>query len=265
MAGTSQAVQGLKIIHLFRLHEMASEVAGTRMAYVTESTRSISTDSDSVVTKDGTLQSGGTPEITLSTTSYLKKGDPMIQELEDAMLSSKLIDVWEANLEDPRDAAYPHVKFAGIYYQALITEFEETTSAEDLVEYAITFKCNGKGARGDVTVTAEQQEEAAYVFQDTTIQPDCTLSALTIADATLSPTFDRHIKEYTTTVDASTSVVTATARDDDATVVIKNGSTTVTSGSSATWEAGENILTVTVTNGAFAEVYKVTVRYITSA
>jgi hypothetical protein len=53
--------------------------------------------------------------------------------------------------------------------------------------------------------------------------------------------------------------VTATPTDENATVVILNGETTVENGESATWETGENVLTVTVTNGEAEEVYTVTV------
>ena len=87
----------------------------------------------------------------------------------------------------------------------------------------------------------------------------CDLSALTIASATLSPTFDADVTSYTTSVSSASSTVTATAADSDATVVIRNGSTSVTSGSSASWSAGENLLTVTVINGVSTKVYTVVV------
>lgn len=37
-----------------------------------------------------------------------------------------------------------------------------------MVEVSLTFGVNGTGEKGDVTVTAAQQEVAAYVFTDTT-------------------------------------------------------------------------------------------------
>ena len=58
-------------------------------------------------------------------------------------------------------------KFKGRYFQGYLTEFEKTSSAEDFVECSLTFGINGSGASGDVTVTVEQQEVAAYVFKDT--------------------------------------------------------------------------------------------------
>mgnify|MGYP007026178601 FL=1 len=44
---------------------------------------------------------------------------------------------------------------------------EKTSNAEDMVEVSLTFGINGSGARGNVTVSAEQQEIASYVFKDT--------------------------------------------------------------------------------------------------
>ncbi len=88
---------------------------------------------------------------------------------------------------------------------------------------------------------------------------DATLSALTLGSLTLSPTFDKDVTSYTASTTDSTNTVTATPTDNTATVVIKNGSTTVTSGNSATWSAGPNTVTVTVTAAHAEKVYTVTV------
>ena len=58
--------------------------------------------------------------------------------------------------------------FKGKYFQGYVTELEKTSNAEDMVEVSLTFGVNGTGEKGDVTVTAAQQEVAAYVFTDTT-------------------------------------------------------------------------------------------------
>ena len=68
--------------------------------------------------------------------------------------------------------------------------------------------------------------------------------------------------EYTASTANASNKVTATAADDTATIVIKNGSTTVTNGSNASWQEGENTLTITVTDGidpTLEKVYTVTV------
>jgi hypothetical protein len=55
-----------------------------------------------------------------------------------------------------------------MYFQGYLTEVTTTSAAEDHVEVELTFGINGSGVRGDVTVSAEQQEIAEYVFADTT-------------------------------------------------------------------------------------------------
>ena len=75
---------------------------------------------------------------------------------------------------------------------------------------------------------------------------------------TLVPAFDPSIRNYTADTTNSTNTVTATGAD-GATVVIKNGSTTVTSGSSATWNDGENTLTITATKSGVTTTYTVLV------
>ena len=90
----------------------------------------------------------------------------MLDSLENAMDADELIEIWEANLAEPVEEE--DNKFKGMYFQGYLTEFEKTSSAEDFVECSLTFGINGTGARGEVTVSTEQQELASYVFKDTT-------------------------------------------------------------------------------------------------
>lgn len=85
------------------------------------------------------------------------------------------------------------------------------------------------------------------------------LEALSIGSLTLSPKFTPNGTVYTTTTTNATNTVTATPKDDAATVTIRNGNTVVNSGESATWQTGANIVTVTVENGGAKRVYVVTV------
>lgn len=89
--------------------------------------------------------------------------------------------------------------------------------------------------------------------------PDASLSSLTIGSLTLSPAFDKSKTEYTASTTTATNTVTAAASDSDAVIEIKNGTTTVTNGASATWASGENVLTIKVTNGTASKTYTVTV------
>jgi len=89
--------------------------------------------------------------------------------------------------------------------------------------------------------------------------PDTTLSALTIGGVALTPAFLPTITSYTAATTDSTNTITAAASDNSASVVIKNGDDTVTSGSAATWTSGANAVTVTVTKGGYTKTYNINV------
>ena len=159
----SEAVQGKSIVYLFRI--LGESAAAVAMAFTTENERSKSKDADVTATKDGSIRTPGAAEVEISATAILAKGDDLAEKLEAAMDADTLIEIWEANLEAPGTGDN---KFKGTYFQGYLTEFTLTSSAEEHAEYECTFSINGSGAKGDVTVTAEQQEVAAYVFKDTT-------------------------------------------------------------------------------------------------
>lgn len=159
----AEAVQGKDLVYLYRIKSKAASADAVAMAFVTENTRTKSKDADSTATKDGAIRTPGASEVEITATSILAKGDTLFDELEEAMDNDELIEIWEANLEESAGEN----KFAGRYYQGYLTEFEISSSAEDFVEVSTTFAINGAGVKGDVTVSAEQQEMAAYVFTDT--------------------------------------------------------------------------------------------------
>lgn len=161
----AEAVQGKNVVYLYRILSEAATADGALLAFTTENGRTKSKEGDTTVTKDGSIRTPGAVEQEITATSILAKGDEMIGKLEDAMDEDELIEIWEANLSEP--AADGENKFSGRYFQGYLTEMEKTSSAEDFVEISLTFAINGSGAKGDVTVTVEQQEMANYVFTDT--------------------------------------------------------------------------------------------------
>ena len=161
----AEAVHGKKMVYLYRLHKDAATEAGTNLAFVTENTRTKSKDSESTVTKDGSITTPGAIEHEIESTSLLAKGDEMIDKLEDALDNDELLDIWEANLDEAVDGS--ENRFKGRYMQGYLTEMEVSSTAEEHVEVSLTFAVNGAGVKGNVTVTAEQQEAANYVFTDT--------------------------------------------------------------------------------------------------
>ena len=162
---TTEAVKGKKIIYLFRIKSEEGTENGATLAFTTENGRTKSKDADSTATKDGTIRTPSAAEVEITASCILAKGDEMIDKLEDAMDEDELIEIWEANLEEPATGGAN--KFKGMYFQGYLTEIEKTSNAEDNVECSLTFGINGSGKRGDVTVSAAQQEIANYVFTDT--------------------------------------------------------------------------------------------------
>lgn len=161
----NEAVSGKKIVYLYRVKSKAVTNDGAALAFTTENSRTKSKDADSTETKDGPIRTPGASEVEITATSILAVGDTMIADLEEAMDKDEIIEIWEANLAEP--IAESSNQFKGYYYQGYLTELELTSNAEDFVEASLTFGINGNGAAGNVTVSAEQQEIANYVFTDT--------------------------------------------------------------------------------------------------
>lgn len=160
----AEAVHGKKIAYLYRLLKEAGTVDAAYVAFTTENSTSISRDADTVATKDGSIRVPGEVEVEISTTAILAVGDEMIGKLRDALINGDVVEVWEVNLAE----AGTEGKFKARYYQCYVTEFEETSSAEDHVECSLSFGANGAGVDGEATVSDAQQELIElYGFKDT--------------------------------------------------------------------------------------------------
>jgi len=104
------------------------------------------------------------------------------------------------------------------------------------------------------------------VVDEPTPSNDATLSALSLGSVSLSPAFDSETTTYTASTTNATNTVTATPANAGAKVVITNKGTTgdaveIPNGTAATWQAGTNTLTITVTaeDGTTTKAYTVTV------
>lgn len=162
---TGPVTPGKKVIYLFRVAKYAATKAAILVAYTTQNGRTITAEAATTATKDGTIRTPGTPQVEITATALLAKDDEAKDMFIEAMRDGELMECWEANLDQPH--ATLQNKFAGTYFQGYVTNFTITSNAEGNTEISLTFAANGTGADGDVTVTAEQQEQASYVFTDT--------------------------------------------------------------------------------------------------
>ena len=161
------AIQGKRIIYLYRILKDAATDDATALAFTTENERTKSRDADTTETKDGPIRTPGALETEITTTAiFSSESDEMITKLEKAVDDSEKVEIWEVNLDKPGTSDNVG-KFAAKYFQGYVTEFGSTSSAEDHAEASLTFGIEGTGEDGYATVSDEQQEIASYVFADT--------------------------------------------------------------------------------------------------
>lgn len=156
------------------------------------------------------------------------------------------------------------------YYCSVARPNIESQTNEDKIEVRtdkLTLKAapmeNGlvKAKTGKDTADPVYQNwyESVYMPDSETGLKDCSLSALSIGSLALTPAFASDVDSYTAATSNESDTVSATASDSSAEVyLIVNGSV-LSSGSSATWDEGENTVIATVNNGGFSNSYTVTV------
>ena len=75
----AEAVQGKKIIYLYRVKEESATEDAMQLAFTTENGRTKSKDADSTATKDGSIRTPGVAEVEITATSILSKGDTLMR------------------------------------------------------------------------------------------------------------------------------------------------------------------------------------------
>lgn len=133
---------------------------------------------------------------------------------------------------------------------------------EDLRTYKIKVYANGQPKQYNAFQYLDISDlEEVFPTVATTDKPkNAYLASLTVGSLELSPAFDRLKKNYTATTTSASAVLTAVAKDGDATIVCKKGSTTIENGSTVQFtNDAVTTLTVTVTNGDAENTYTVAV------
>lgn len=146
-----------------------------------------------------------------------------------------------------------------------------TATADDGIDIAIKVNGSTVANEGDATwvdgentvkITASGTDltSTEYTVTVTYEEPQVAkLASLSIGSLTLDPTFDADVTTYTASTENNTNTIKATGAD-GVSVSIKNGDTDVESGTAATWEDGENTVTIVASgSGMTSTTYTVTV------
>ena len=102
-------------------------------------------------------------------------------------------------------------------------------------------------------------EAFAALIPASSVEPDTSLSALTVGSLTLSPSFNKSTFEYTTSGSVASVAVNGTATASDSVVTVEAGDKVYDNGSSVKLAMGENVIKVNVSNKTYVDTYTVTV------
>lgn len=98
----------------------------------------------------------------------------------------------------------------------------------------------------EITVTNSASVSKVYTVT-VTKAPEAKLSGITVGALTLTPTFDADVTEYAVATTNASNKVTATAAE-GLEIALDLDGTAIENESSPSWEPGDNVLTITVTN-----------------
>lgn len=178
------------------------------------------------------------------------------------VIQSAAVDIGEAVL----GIGYRYGATAGTSPEGKIEYSDHYRFAEDERAYLVRAYANGRPMDNNAFIRLDisKLKPATYKVElvdaaDPSTNAD--LADLTIGGKALSPEFDATTTTYTFATTNSSNTVKATPADAGAQAEVKVGDNVIGNGTAATWAAGENQVTVTVTaqDGTTAKVYKVTV------
>ena len=102
-------------------------------------------------------------------------------------------------------------------------------------------------------------EAFAALIPSGSVEPDTSLSALTVGSLTLSPSFNKSVFEYTAPASVASVAVNGTATASDSVVTVEAGGKVYDNGSSVKLNMGENVIKINVANKTYIDTYTVTV------
>ena len=86
-----EAVQGMRVVYLYRILSDAKTKAASAVAFATENKNKISRDADSTKTKDGSIRTPGGIEVEISFTSIMAKGDTLYDSVKKAVKEGSIV------------------------------------------------------------------------------------------------------------------------------------------------------------------------------
>lgn len=158
---------------------------------------------------------------------------------------------WKYSIVGVRDGIYYEILKEATLQGTLDADGKPLSLAEqDMVAIKATMR---------IGYLCVKPEAFAALIPAGSVEPDTSLSALTVGSLSLSPTFDKSKFAYTANASVASVAVNATATASDSVVTIEAGGKVYENGSSVKLAMGENVIKVNVSNKTYVDVYTVTV------
>lgn len=155
-------IYGKDRILAFRLFDERTSKGATKLALQTKHSWKFEAKSDSTETKDGNINSPATASATLEIEAIASL-DEVNEMLRNAVMSSKMLEVWDINLADKRSDN----KYGAQYARGYLQSWEVPSEIGKLAEIKTTMNIDQLPVEGEATLTEEQQTAIQYAFADT--------------------------------------------------------------------------------------------------
>lgn len=186
---------------LFRI--CGKKVDATKLMFAKEFSLSHEVDSDSEDTFDGTFETGGSSESTISYTAKMSRKDTFADEVEDATLDKVAYEGWIIDSKVPGEGDKKS-KFKARYFQGYFKKFEMKGEVGGVNEYETEFKVFARMQRGFATIPSEIKialTKMGYIFHNTTKDDPATDGLASIPQPVVSTTESQGSSKTTGTTD----------------------------------------------------------------
>lgn len=156
----AKTIAGKNMLLFFRLRTKHATQDAAKLRFQTEHGISMEKETDSTVTKDGNVVTVSDGESSADITSYAYHEDDdtiaVWRELKEYFDDNELVEMWQVDLDSGQDGKDLDVD----YFQGYFTSFELTAPADAPVELSYTYTINGRGVKGQDSLTPEQYDAA---------------------------------------------------------------------------------------------------------
>ncbi|MBK3950171.1 phage major tail protein, TP901-1 family [Staphylococcus haemolyticus] len=149
---------------LVLIRKLGDRKDANKVMLVTELERETEKDRDTEATFDGSVNSGGTLESTVTINCYMDQKDTLCDEIEDATEDDTPYELWVINKRVQNSEG----KYKAEYRQGYWNSITRTNEADGIAEFETEFGVYLKKQRGYATLPqAIEANKAAYGFHDT--------------------------------------------------------------------------------------------------